>query len=411
MDGVGDIRDVPEFHDCQRFIVRDASNELRFDSLFAIFASFRLDRLDSLLRWEKLDSANMRTVPPIDGVSGQTAVPSAVVVAWGDYQPLHIRRGFNCLYVHRAPGREGLMTWKAYMRPHTGDDLPNCSAPVPLSQIAQQEELRVVAYQVPGLAASDYPASARWDWDAASAEQYIGIRCGSAWCQIGSARFRPSEPSEQALTQLSQQPTEVQKVASIKGWYDEQYLAALPGQSGSTIRPTGILARISPDPRLELTNSNVTPGHWVTVATIDIVEVTTQGDGTMDAITDNAVTQYEQRFNLSPNRTTTVWLCKGSADECQVLADAAGSITDLAEAEKKCEHRDEWDSNPWWARLDQPGRSSVYRCVSFYSVPGQVTDSDDSTLDFEIPASTRWRWLVDDDGGWIACESGCCEML
>jgi len=45
----GPITNIPEFHDCQRFVSNPGAS---FDSLFAIFASFRLDSVTRALGWE-----------------------------------------------------------------------------------------------------------------------------------------------------------------------------------------------------------------------------------------------------------------------------------------------------------------------------------------------------------------------
>jgi Big-like domain-containing protein len=47
----GPITNIPEFHDCQRFVSSDGTS---FDSLFAIFASFRLDSVTRALSWERV---------------------------------------------------------------------------------------------------------------------------------------------------------------------------------------------------------------------------------------------------------------------------------------------------------------------------------------------------------------------
>jgi hypothetical protein len=35
----------------------------------------------------------------------------------------------------------------------------------------------------------DIPPVARWDYDTANHQQYIGLRCGGEWCEVGHSGF------------------------------------------------------------------------------------------------------------------------------------------------------------------------------------------------------------------------------
>jgi hypothetical protein len=79
----GPITDIPEFNDCQRFVVRPGA-AFQFDSLFAIFARYRLDSI------------------PVEGIRSQTGaavIPMATIYSFHSaYPTLGIAPEFNCLY-------------------------------------------------------------------------------------------------------------------------------------------------------------------------------------------------------------------------------------------------------------------------------------------------------------------------
>src|SRR6185295_11680520 len=79
---------------------------------------------------------------------------------------------------------------------------------------------------------SEIPAVARWEWDAARKVQYIGLRCGIDWCNIGpaspggAALFTPADPYIAPPTTGA--PMAADRVRAVKGWYDQQRLALIP---------------------------------------------------------------------------------------------------------------------------------------------------------------------------------------
>jgi hypothetical protein len=92
--------DVPEFNDCQRFILVDTVNGAEQRSYsrgyFAIFAN-----PDSALVAQR--------AYPLDGSPVTSGVPVAFIYAdQGAYGPLRIARGGNCLYLYRDQRR-----WRA----------------------------------------------------------------------------------------------------------------------------------------------------------------------------------------------------------------------------------------------------------------------------------------------------------
>jgi hypothetical protein len=77
----GPITNIPEFHDCQRFVAREGP---AFDSLFAIFASFRLDSVTQALGWEDVSwTSSTPAVATVDAAGRITglAAGAATVTA------------------------------------------------------------------------------------------------------------------------------------------------------------------------------------------------------------------------------------------------------------------------------------------------------------------------------------------
>src|SRR5437016_4530915 len=165
----GPISNVPEFHDCQQLIQKENG----YLALHAIFASFQLnllaDSLDTLAYTTK-----KRAFPAAEIYSSDTH----------GYAPLAIQHYFNCLYFYRDGSQ-----WRANIVP-IGKDETDCSKPL-INPARAGTELKVLPVS-PQSNDAAYPPVARWDWDPAHHEQYIGIKCGVAWCEVGSQQFAPA---------------------------------------------------------------------------------------------------------------------------------------------------------------------------------------------------------------------------
>ena len=77
-----------------------------------------------------------------------------------------------------------------------------------------------------------------------------------------------------------------------------------------------------------------------------------------------------------------VYLCSGRPSECGIDTDISGC-----------------GDGSWWVMVVNPGGKELYRC----SVARNM-----GTLD--IPATLRWRWFLEDEGMWMRCPPGCCDM-
>lgn len=353
-----EIQNVPEFHDCQRFLVLDpATNALRYDSLFAIFAWNNLPQLSGMLGELAEDGS-------------PDAVAAAEIYAENDYDTLGIEDGFNCLYLWKD-GND----WHAKMVAY-GTNEQDCTAPVDPDQLAGESLVVQPRPQGPFTNPVHYPPVARWGWDATNQIQYVEIACFPRWCEVGPEGFEASDPR----VDFSDPTASLQerRVFEIKGWYDEQRLATLSFTSGLPV-PTDLVGTFIPDPALgDLSASDFPEGTWVPAARVAL-------SGTNSA----ALAAYKAKFNLdptTPGQLNEIQLCRGTQDECAVSGNVAsgtcpGSV------------------QPWWARVVAVDGSELYKCVT-RRVPGSVN----------VPGTARWRWLADDEGGWMRCINGCCEV-
>lgn len=357
----GPITGIPEFHDCQRFIVVRGSDTV-YDSLYAIFAAFHLESLP--------DHFGKSPSQP------QIALPAATVYSYGGtYPSLGIRAGFSCLYLWNPP------SWRAKMVPSSSGD---CRPPVnPATVNGTVLEVRVASN--PQYGAADYPPVARWDWDARRSKQYIGIMCGAAWCEIGDGGFVPSQVFGKLLPAdptLVQQPTslEINRVSKIKGWYDAQLLAVV-GPNGR-LRPSGVWATFVPHPALDRTDNLANFGNsWVHIGTVVL-----SGD----------LPSYKSKLNFvfdpAQPQSAKIYFCHGAP----VSPGQSGGCEMASASLPSCTPQ----PDPWWAKIVSK-TGTVYRCIIRREHP---------TASAHIPGTVRWRWVLDDEGTWGRCTGGCCTI-
>jgi hypothetical protein len=363
----GDITGIPEFHDCQRFIKggkaygRGVTGP--YDSIYAIYAAFHLESLPCGLN--RCSS----------GQVGAVGVPAATVLSYGGHYPwLGLAPGFNCLYLWNPPEWKAAMV-SQYDNPdcrykRTLDPLPAGAVPLPVRVIKP--------VSVPPLRDREYPPVARWDWDPATQQQFIGIRCGVAWCEIGgpsnpgpagSGFGYPPDVTFEAIPGLVSSTAGAKAVTLVKGWFDAQFLA----ERNAVIRPGTLPIHaglnwgfVVPNPVLgDLVLSDF-EGKWPHVATAIVGS------------------EYQSILHFAAG-SNKIYLCHGSG--CKIPPD---SLT--------CS--DNTMSTSWWARIRAPDGNNRYRCVVNRSYPAEL----------DVPGTVRWRWKPDDETNWIKCPSGCCEI-
>lgn len=414
VEEVRPIMNIPEYHDCQRFIVRVEGGGVRYDSLYAIFASAALEglerHLDSTARCAACFAPGGRGESPPQGETWRSlrehattyGVVAARIYAEGNYAPLGIERMYNCLYLFRA-GEE----WGAIMVP-VKDANSACLRPIDPA-IPWGTELQVQRPEV----SDSVPAVARWDFDTTHVWQYVGIKCGDAWCEVGPPGFDPSP-----IPELEEDARQLLGVRGrIKGWYDEQYLAFLDNETHT--RPSVVRGRIFPARGLDsLRNVDTTMApaetgafrYWTDAAWI-VLDTLPAGWARTPSLSLSAVTalpqadplqQYKARLNLdarpvptdrlSPVHMNRLQLCHGSVGNCGIgRADQVPLLN--------CDGQGDW-----WAKVTDTTNQQKYMCVTrrgHMNLRGK----------FAIPGTARWRWMASDEGVWNACGQGCCETL
>ena len=451
----GDITNIPEFHDCQRFV---SQNGRVFDSLFAIFASFRLDSITKAL-WDSVTwSSDKPTVATVTnrgvilGVStGTTTIvatstsdasrratievhvgpktttrtillpgaPSidislndsvraisqiarttvstlaaATIYNYGpEYTPLSIKPNFSCLYLYFDHNSE-LRAKIVRVDDHPLHIESACLDIVDPNVVVGQT-LPVTRLESPP---EDVPAVARWDFDSSSHQYYIGIGCDAGWCEIG--KQNPQDGSISYLQNVPPVPGD--RVVRVKGWYDEQNLAWKPDTNKPAV-PSGVVGTVIPVDRLGEMNGRPAFKTFVTVAYIAL--------DTTHATSPNVVKYFKEKLNLLPVPVLTVganphWeprllnrmeLCFGSESGCRVSwsTEPAQARCPAADAAGNAFLR-------WYVRITPAGQpdGAKYRCV---------TRREHRDLHKRIPGTTRWRWILDDETVWTECTQGCCQ--
>jgi len=355
----GPISRIPEYNDCQRFIVRGDT----YGPLYAVYASFRLTAL--ALRADSLKDTTYS--------HGKTAVPAATIFSYGGtYPALGIEPGFNCLYLSNPP------EWRARMVP-MGYVEPNCLDPVNPSATTGTD--LVVRHMVVDAFTADqvYPPVARWDWDSKNGMQYVGIKCGAEWCEVGMNGFAPTPfytaPPQLELDGVASTDVAVNVVSHIKGWNDAQLLDSVVG---GTQVPTGIWGTIIPHPMNDRPlNASDYQNKWVNVA---------------DAVIQGG--DYKKRgFKEGVNR---IYFCHGQGVATGSMETGCTGASSISCAP------DPTDGIRWYAMIVTAASDTTYRCV----IRRVHTDPKVPY----IPGTARWRWVVNDVTNWIKCPTGCGEI-
>lgn len=351
---VGALADIPELHDCQRLVVPDsASGALVYDSIAAVFAVPRGATYtdDSL------------------------ATPRALALIYfpygGTYERLHLETPMSCLWVQRM--NTGLAAW---IRPvATAEDCLLVSKGE--SDRSRALEVRTHTITTRGSRPEPPPYNvARWDWDERTRTQFIGIRCGNAWCEVGVRNFGDSPSHVDANTETAPQFSGLR----IKGHYDEQHLAEF---AGGRLQVGGNRGTIYPTPQLAaFAATRPPPGVWTRVAEINMSPDVGSYDAMLNLIGNPRPVTAGDRAVLS--------LCLGDPKSCAPNRRSAFR-SDACKAT---------GNGRWYARIERPGRPAQYFCVMHRG----HTKADN------IPAVVRWRWREDDETIWVRCHEGCCEV-
>lgn len=243
------ISEVPEFHDCQRFIRTGMLSSFsalftgpKYGALYAIFVSDSLERL--------MNELGAHALEPV--------AVAEVYTSKGKYPELGIKEGFNCLYLTSKN------SWEAYMVA-VGETAGKCTRLLGGLRVGAKK-LTVRRVEVPHMIETEYPAVARWDRDL-KGRYFIGVKCGAAWCEVG---LQDTALSSAPLAVTAGATHGELRVRQIKGWYDQQSLA-IP--SGLHVRPQPKIGTVIPNPDLGDNTFTFAEGVSTAVATIEIGDI------------------------------------------------------------------------------------------------------------------------------------------
>ncbi len=380
---IGPIADMPEFHDCQRFVVpADASglasapsqDGMAFGPLVAIWAA------------NELDMAFARGDP--DSVK---AVPVAIIYNMDiehSYKPLGIEPGFSCLFLWKTDTWHARLVALGQNSWRDSEDPSRCLTPIDTIRTGGKDlrstDLQVRPDTLPEpLTPRDIPPVARWDWDREHRMQYIGIRCGDEWCEIGAPGFTPSEPASDtpdgaeflsAVGDIPNAPVptdaEKSRMVAVKGWYDHQRLD-LRKEDGTLVM-ADVSGTVFPQPGLDAVLEDAFEGNWIPSAYVFV----------------DAAYKAKIPMQAGINR---VDICHGTASECEVPA-GAKHCTGIGV--------DSPGYVGWWGKVT-PGPEDgapYYYCVRRNEHGGNI-----------IPAAAaRWNWSEADAKTWSKCGNACC---
>jgi hypothetical protein len=393
----GPITAIPEFHDCQRLLEQDGAS---YGPLAGIWVAQDLAERGGKLGTITVntpsggggmvspgmpfDSSPSLTPPAAAGELPTSARSFALVYSWdGRYDPLGIKSSWNCLYVYAAGGGALKASMVSVKKPE------QCQEPVPIAALAELESgsspvatpLDVTAFRDPELDPDDYPSVGRWDWDPSRNQQYIGLRCGDAWCEV-TAQAQGSERQSSPAYDASDMNPAGPPVFSVKGWYDEQRLAVT--RFWGRAKPTSVMGTVVPDQHLgDLTEGSFTD-TWQPVGQVGL------SDNLDRYAKDYGFIKAAMPKGASSAPLAKVAICHGD-----------GCFPDDGYSAPSCGWKDAPEK--WWSRVTSPGEKPHYRCI-------KRVDHSSTADKFPIPATARWWWVARDEKTWFRCGTACCTM-
>jgi hypothetical protein len=320
--------------------------------------------------------------------------PVAEVISNGDYAPLGIKKGFNCLIltwispptavpISIADRRTAIKaSYRAWMVPVALES--QCLTIQSTLAIPPSPGSLQLAVNALDVATGDkIPAVTRWDWDSVSQKQYVGMICPTGWCEFHQPKVNFTS-SRLHTPPVSMSPNGY--LLGQKPWYDEQVLAD-PKSGSSGLRPSQqrVLGTLVPVPGLETRDMNFYKTGWQDAAWV-----------ALDKDDENYKSKYGFQKNnpvLSDAGKTTVALCyrqKATDTNC-------GTGIPTCEGNAKVLP----DSGLFFARISGVNNANPkYFCVAYRP----------SKNNLQPPGVVRWRWTLKDETIWIACPAGCCEV-
>lgn len=343
---IAPVADVPEYHDCQRLA---AGQPVVYGPKVGIYVVSGLDSVFKSDSGRNQPAAHfvalIRNFGPDDYRGGKLVLPA----------------GYSCLRLQ--PGVAG---WSASLE--FRGSAPTCET-TPSGAVIP---LQVTREQPPGDDLDeDYPPVARWEWDAQELHHFIGIKCGTGWCEVaGGSEPQGVRPPAAAPIPGVKRAGHPDRVKRVKGWFDQQQLAVA---TASSLQP-GPVGTIYPHPDLANVDFHKFGSGWVDAGQVQLEGTQSYTSG---------------KLRLEPG-LTLIALCQDKAGNCAGAPRGRCAPSPGTSSES---------SATWYARLTSPRDSVYYACITKEQHPN-VT----------IPATARWRWSASDETIWVRCTNGCCTV-
>lgn len=460
----GPITNIPEFHDCQRFV---SSSGTSFDSLFAVFASFRLDSVTRALGWDRVSwSSSDAKVATVDSNGIVTALgPGKTTITAASIAD---KSRAGSVVVTVAEQRSA----RTAQRPAADSIAPlSVSVPssTPLALLVHQSVHAVAQIGAPTI--SSLAAAAIFSYGPGYTPLAIGPNFNCLYVYFdatGVLRAKmvhvdrlaeyptacldavdPKTAPGQILT-VTKSPTQPpSNVPAVARWdWDpvaRQYFIGIacndawcevgrnaastsrsyaarsaPVQGDHVIRVKGwydeqyLAWQPSPAAPLEPSGilGTVIPAPKLAMlsgkaAFQGFVTVAYIALDTTDA-KPGSVAFFKKKLNLNPVSVVAApsahWdpARLNKLELCFGTESACGVAWTTEPANVRCAATSFGLSiHRWWQRITAAGETvGTYRCV---------TRRDHSTYAGSVVATARWRWILSDETVWTACTQGCCQ--
>ena len=422
---IGSITNVPEYHDCQRFVGRN----MRYLDIAAVWVREDIrgfyERTMSLSPPNRPGAASALVggqpanfnVGDSSGAALATTRVGVVGIIWSDgpYKDLGLIPGWSCL----------VMNWK--MSGTAIDPTSYGGRTVHVAKADLCSKLTVVdmakGYPLAVTALAPRtgdvsPPVARWDWDDSLKVQYVSMWCPTGWCEFHNKHYKSSPVWDATIAPYS---ASAGMFVRQKGYYDEQILAD-PLAGGGRLDGTLVRGTIFPEPGLETRSVTSYTGHWLPVARVSMSKASPgylskylykPHPGAPDG-RDNLVSLCFKaggpllRESLRPAESAELMKVKAGtpsvgarpiATPVEAARSVVARLTCSGTAPQRACPKDDKNVGYWYMKVTNPDNAERLYCVHYRKAPSGVT----------VPGIVRWRWTWKDEIIWIGCPQGCCE--
>jgi hypothetical protein len=340
------IPGIPEYNDEQRLVVANHGN---FEFGSAIAHAYAIPGTENLRGAADFEAeyGSFVAVVLVDSLSsGNTLQP--------EYGDLHlVPNTLHCVYLKHEANQPEDRNWQAFLLPASSST--TCDPPTaPGSELAVEFRRDAQFSQQ-----DDYPPVVRFG-RGVNGRPLIAVRCGNAVCWIGSGPVLPPI-SGHAGSFLDNT-----RAGRIALWHDEQMLAISSGAGGLSPRHR---SSVVPFPGIGSKHKPDFLNVWVKMAWIWFEQ-------------DPAGSKYGVPTPQMPK----TWGMKAGPTLLEIRFD---SVT-----------------NAWEGRLTSYTRQGEVDGGPMYS----VTVVQAHPHGYDLPGSVRFNWLTTDEGVWVPCDQGCCQV-